>query len=87
MLDYTYRAYGDRDLIYGYRINTASSPDLRAALLHIQQRRHVDTLNYLSRVGNDVESETRKRRLGEEWDELLSLKSKVEEGLVSDMAK
>jgi hypothetical protein len=41
MLDYTYRAYGDRDLIYGYRINTAGSSELRSALLHMQQRRHV----------------------------------------------
>jgi hypothetical protein len=44
MLDYTYRAYGDRDLIYGYRINTAQNAELRGALLNMQQRRHVDTL-------------------------------------------
>jgi hypothetical protein len=87
MLDYTYRAYGDRDLIYGYRINTASNPDLRAALLHMQQRRYVDTMQYLSSAVEDVETETRKRLLGEGWEELLTLKSKAEEGLVSDMAK
>jgi hypothetical protein len=64
MLDYTYRAYGDRDLIYGYRINTARSADLRAALLNMQQRRHVATLQHLGRVGEDMEGATRKRNLG-----------------------
>lgn len=47
MLDYTYRTYGDRDLIYGYRMCNANNSELRKALLHIQQRKHVDTLGYL----------------------------------------
>lgn len=61
MLDYAYRAYGDRDLIYGYRLNTAQSADLRGALLTMQQRRHVVTLQHLSQLGYSKESDGRKR--------------------------
>lgn len=66
MLDYAYRTYGDRDLQYGYRLCTAQTPELRQALLHMQQRRHVDTLKYLSAFGEQFESEGRKR--GREWE-------------------
>lgn len=86
MLDYAYRTYGDRDLQYGYRLCTAQTPELRQALLHMQQRRHVDTLKYLSAFGEQFESEGRKR--GREWEsELVAVQRKTEEGLVNEMAK
>ena len=47
-LDYAYRAYGDHDLVFGFRMNFTRSPCLREALLNIQQRRYVNTLKALS---------------------------------------
>lgn len=47
MLDYAYRAYGDRDLIYGYRIAAAYGSPMRMSLLSLQQRRYVETLTAL----------------------------------------
>lgn len=48
ILDYAYRAYGDRDLVFGFRMNSIRSPALRQGLLQIQQRRYVNTLRALS---------------------------------------
>jgi hypothetical protein len=64
MLDYTYRTYGDRDLIYGYRMINADTKDLRNALLHMQQRKHVDTLRYLQSFGGTFKADDKKREHG-----------------------
>jgi hypothetical protein len=49
LLDYAYRAYGDRDLIHGYRMLAVKSSNMRLALLNIQQRCYVDTLAHLQK--------------------------------------
>ena len=47
MLDFTYRAYGDKDLVYGHRLSKVTSPSLRLALLKVQQRNYVESLTSL----------------------------------------
>jgi hypothetical protein len=47
ILDFAYRAYGDRDLLSGYRMLAAKSAPLRHSLLNIQQRKYVQTLSCL----------------------------------------
>ena len=60
LLDYAYRAYGDNDMVYGYRMLTTTSPNMRSALLNIQQRNYVESLACLNQEKKLVS--TMKRR-------------------------
>ena len=44
IIDFVYRAYGDKDLIYGFRMITTNNKLLRSSLLNIKQRNYVKTL-------------------------------------------
>ena len=72
LLDYAYRAYGDTDLVYGYRMLSTTSSNMREALLNIQQRNYVKSLSFLDKERKLMTSMGR-RPMDEENDDLSSL--------------
>ncbi len=59
LLDYVYRAYGDSDLINGYRIIVSNNPDVQRSLALLQQRNYIESLQ----IVNDLESQKLKRMI------------------------
>lgn len=41
LLDFVYRAYGDSDLINGYRMLVSDNPEIQKSLALLQQRKYV----------------------------------------------
>ena len=65
LLDYAYRAYGDYDPLYGYRMLSTTSGNMREALLNIQQRNYVRSLACLEKE-RKVVSAVQRRPVDEE---------------------
>lgn len=59
LLDFVYRAYGDNDLINGYRMLVSTNPDLQRSLALLQQRKYIDSLQ----IVNELESSKFKRMI------------------------
>lgn len=59
LLDYVYRAYGDSDLINGYRMLVSNNPEIQKSLALLQQRKYVESL----RLVNELESNKLKRMI------------------------
>jgi hypothetical protein len=53
ILDYTYRAYGDKDLIYGYRMGISQNCEVQKALCSLQQRKYVETLKVIKNYADN----------------------------------
>lgn len=70
LLDYAYRAYGDQDLLYGYRMLSTNSANMRLALLNIQQRKYVQTLSSLNQEKKVKDSLKRRPNSDEDEDSL-----------------
>ena len=59
LLDYVYRAYGDSDLINGYRMMVSNDSDVQRSLALLQQRKYIESLQ----IVNDLESQKLKRMI------------------------
>lgn len=72
LLDYAYRAYGDHDLLYGYRMLSTGSANMREALLNIQQRNYVRSLACLEKE-RKVVGAVQRRPVDEDGEEVARL--------------
>lgn len=85
LLDYAYRAYGDVDMVYGYRMLSTSSSNMREALLNIQQRRYVDSLACLDKEKTLISTLAR-RPTDEDVFQLPEIGKIVDESLMIDIS-
>jgi len=59
LLDFVYRAYGDSDLINGYRMLVSDSSEIQKSLALLQQRKYVESL----RIINELQSNKLQRMI------------------------
>lgn len=59
LLDFVYRAYGDGDLINGYRMLVSDSSEIQKSLALLQQRKYVESL----RIINELQSNKLQRMI------------------------
>ena len=87
LLDYVYRAYGDSDLINGYRMLVSTNPDVQRSLALLQQRKYIESLH----IVNDLESQKLKRMIVSDDDtaeeSIASLEELLQDNYVTDISK
>jgi len=44
ILDYLYKLYGDKDILYGYRMGLTNSEETKKSLVYLQQRNYSQAL-------------------------------------------
>ncbi len=87
LLDFVYRAYGDSDLINGYRMMVSTSPEIQRSLALLQQRKYIESLQ----IVNELESQKLKRMIVSDDDtteeSIASLEELLQDNYITDISK